>query len=569
MHGMARASFARVGLRRGGAAAGAARLSMAAPRPAAEAAAALRSVAARAWWVAGRRAWAVPAVATIPLAMLCYAQPAVAQCDAGQSLLEAIRSGDRAAVVAAVRQLARQLDAEGFEAFAKAGGLQQLGAELEGANVGQKVDTLKALRALFKYGMVSHVEASNLVAGLIACIGACAIPCALRCATALGPVRGRSGSPVLVAPVINRAAPCLRAESALANSEPELCYEGIRLMEMLAQEPMLHRFLVKSGAQDPLTKVAGGASPQAKSFAARALAHLAVTSDAKASVIHRRLVDAGAYAALVNQVTDVNPGVSAHAAKAVGDVLGNGGEPAQKVIELGAVAALLALLDTIDGAEESPDGGAGAAAAASPTTVAGVGALAALGSRLADAIGMEGCQTLCNTATVLLSDASPVANLNATVAFTELARVQALEDVIAENREVRALRLCELLRCKDARVRTGSARCLANLALHPEYAQVLGRRDTVTAVLQSLAPHVEVATRTEASRAVSNLAANPLCRLILMREGALKASVAILRQAEGVESDLASYALKTVTLFAQNQFRKLPQSQLSIATTIS
>ena len=41
-----------------------------------------------------------------------------------------------------------------------------------------------------------------------------------------------------------------------------------------------------------------------------------------------------------------------------------------------------------------------------------------------------------------------------------------------------------------------------------------------------------------------------------MREGALKASVAILVQANGIESKLSSYALKTVTLFAQNQFRK-------------
>jgi hypothetical protein len=47
-----------------------------------------------------------------------------------------------------------------------------------------------------------------------------------------------------------------------------------------------------------------------------------------------------------------------------------------------------------------------------------------------------------------------------------------------------------------------------------------------------------------------------LCRVILMREGALKASVAILVQANGLESKLSSYALKTVTLFAQNQFRK-------------
>ena len=139
-----------------------------------------------------------------------------------------------------------------------------------------------------------------------------------------------------------------------------------------------------------------------------------------------------------------------------------------------------------------------------------------------------------------------------------------------------------------------AARCLANLALHPEYAQVLGRRDTVGPLLHSLAPHVEVATRQEASRAVSNLAANrecysttrnesrteehptlatslafsqltgafgdrfcaALCRVILMREGALNASVAILVQANGLESKLASYALKTVTLFAQNQFRK-------------
>ena len=46
-----------------------------------------------------------------------------------------------------------------------------------------------------------------------------------------------------------------------------------------------------------------------------------------------------------------------------------------------------------------------------------------------------------------------------------------------------------------------------------------------------------------------------LCRLMLMREGALKASVAILRQ--GGDQQLTSYALKTVTLFAQNQFRAL------------
>jgi hypothetical protein len=44
--------------------------------------------------------------------------------------------------------------------------------------------------------------------------------------------------------------------------------------------------------------------------------------------------------------------------------------------------------------------------------------------------------------------------------------------------------------------------------------------------------------------------------VILMREGALNAAVAILVQANGLESKLASYALKTVTLFAQNQFRK-------------
>ena len=46
-----------------------------------------------------------------------------------------------------------------------------------------------------------------------------------------------------------------------------------------------------------------------------------------------------------------------------------------------------------------------------------------------------------------------------------------------------------------------------------------------------------------------------LCRVILLREGALNASVAILVQPNGLESKLTSYALKTVTLFAQNQFR--------------
>jgi len=167
---------------------------------------------------------------------------------------------------------------------------------------------------------------------------------------------------------------------------------------------------------------------------------------------------------------------------------------------------------------------------------------------------VDGCQRLCTTAGALLSDTSPAANLSATKALAEVAKLQSLEDVIAEDRDNRSVLLCGLLSSKDGRVRTSSAQCLANLALHPEYAQVMGRRDTVGPLLHSLAPHVEVSTRQEASRAVSNLAANPLCRLILMREGALKASVAILVQANGLESKLTSYALKTITLFAQNQF---------------
>ena len=49
-------------------------------------------------------------------------------------------------------------------------------------DLGEKVDTLKALRALFKHGMAPHVEASNLVAGLIACVGEWprSVPCARR-----------------------------------------------------------------------------------------------------------------------------------------------------------------------------------------------------------------------------------------------------------------------------------------------------------------------------------------------------------------------------------------------------
>jgi hypothetical protein len=105
------------------------------------------------------------------MAILCYMQPAAVRCDAGQSLLAAIRSGDRAAVVAAVGALVRQLDKEGFDAFAAAGGLQQLVGELRSADVACKVNTVKALRALVKYGMAPFVERSGLVDGLVACTG--------------------------------------------------------------------------------------------------------------------------------------------------------------------------------------------------------------------------------------------------------------------------------------------------------------------------------------------------------------------------------------------------------------
>jgi hypothetical protein len=123
-----------------------------------------REMAAR-----GRRAWAVPAV--VPLAVICYMQPSVVRCDAGQSLLAAIRSGDRAAVVAALGVLVRQLDRDGFESFATAGGLQQLAGELSSPDVGRKVNALKALRALASHGMIPFVERSNLVAALVACTG--------------------------------------------------------------------------------------------------------------------------------------------------------------------------------------------------------------------------------------------------------------------------------------------------------------------------------------------------------------------------------------------------------------
>jgi hypothetical protein len=293
----------------------------------------------------------------------------------------------------------------------------------------------------------------------------------------------------------------LCADSAMANQEPELCYEGVRMLELLAKEQTLHRFLVKSGTLAPLTKAAGCSWPQAKSFAARALANLATTSDEKAGVIHRRLVDAGSYTALVEQVADSHPGVSAHAAKAAGDILEHGGEPAQKVLSLNIAAALLRLLVPLN--EDAED-----SKAVTPCSVAAVGALAALGSSLPDAIGVDGCQRLCTTAGALLSDTSPAANLSATKALAEVAKLQSLEDVIAEDRDNRSVLLCGLLSSKDGRVRTSSAQCLANLALHPEYAQVMGRRDTVGPLLHSLAPHVEVSTRQEASRAVSNLAAN-------------------------------------------------------------
>lgn len=124
-----------------------------------------RQMAAR-----GGRGWSLPAAA-VPLAIMCYMHPATVRCDAGQSLLAAIRSGDRAAVVAAVGALVRQLDKEGFDGFAEEGGLQQLASELHSAVVTNKINAVKALRALVKYGMVPFVERSGVVDGLVACTG--------------------------------------------------------------------------------------------------------------------------------------------------------------------------------------------------------------------------------------------------------------------------------------------------------------------------------------------------------------------------------------------------------------
>ena len=289
----------------------------------------------------------------------------------------------------------------------------------------------------------------------------------------------------------------------MENQEPELCYEAVRLLERLAQEQTLHRYLVKSGALAPLTAAANSSSPQTRSFAARALVHLATSSDEKAGVIHRRLVDAGSYTALVHQVADSHPGVSAHAAKAVGDILKQGGEPAKQVLALDAATTLVGLLAPLsEGSKEEP---------APPSTAAAVGALAALGGSLPEMIGLDGCQKLCTAAGSLLFAKGPEEILGATEALAVVATLQSLEDVVAEDREKCSLALCDLLSCADGRVRTSAARCLANLALHPEYAQVLGRRDTIGPLLHSLAPHVEVSTRQEACRAVSNLAANREC----------------------------------------------------------
>ena len=305
-------------------------------------------------------------------------------------------------------------------------------------------------------------------------------------------MRVRPARPVWSRPAIETVACC--ADSAAEN--PELCYEAIRLLELLAQEPSLHRALVREGSLPPLTNAAAGPSPQARSFAARALVHLATTGNEKAAVIHRHLVDAGSYAAIARQVADSHPDVAVHAAKSVGDVLRHGGAAAEKLLELGAVAGLRQLIaPASDGAVHSG-------------TAAAVGALSALGKQLADTLGKEGCQQLCVAATELLSEPSPASKLSATAALAELAQVQSLEDIVTENRESRALCLCELLGSEDGRVRASAARCIGNLALHQEYAQVFGRRETAGPLLHALAPHEDLATRQEASRAISNLAAS-------------------------------------------------------------
>ena len=124
------------------------------------------------------------------------------------------------------------------------------------------------------------------------------------------------------------------------------------------------------------------------------------------------------------------------------------------------------------------------------------------------AISVEQCHTiLASVASFLAVDD---ANMQAAASkfVGELAKVQLLEDAVADDRDARVESLSQLLRSKHQRVRANAAQCVANLALHPEYTQVLGRSTTVGPLLRLVAPASDLDVRQHAGRAIANLAAN-------------------------------------------------------------
>ena len=138
-----------------------------------------------------------------------------------------------------------------------------------------------------------------------------------------------------------------------------------------------------------------------------------------------------------------------------------------------------------------------------------VGALAVIVGNTPNVMSFDECRKLLGAATkFFIQDDNSNLQAAGLEFLAECARMQQLEDAVADDRDARVDELSLLLGSKHGKVRTAAVKCVANLALHPEYTQVLGRSATVGPLLQLVAPAYEVQTRQNAGRAIVNLAAN-------------------------------------------------------------
>jgi hypothetical protein len=324
-------------------------------------------------------------------------------------------------------------------------------------------------------------------------------------------------------------------------AEPKLELTVMMALEAFCREPQLHRSLVKQQALVPLVQTASnGATPQARSYAAQALVSIAMTSDDKATVIIKWMTSAKCFSAIVSQLQDDSADVVALAAKGIGRLMAAGGEPLKTMTELGVVRELYSLLEA-DGTSDK-------------TRASAMSALGALGDGKNAAVGRELLAGEMAGSTMVSQVVDYLKQENQRTAAVELlaglAQIEQLEeDMGIELTQITAL-LPALLISSDPRARRAAAKCAANLALHPDYIPVIGRSEIVDPLLRLLAPSVDLQTRRHAARAVSNLSANTLCRMLMMRSGTLNACLQLLKQPDQ-DRDLLCYSVKTIAAYAQ------------------